>query len=288
RTRSGRIGGSPDLLERGRPGGHQVVRHDVVVREDDLDRFAGLEDDAILVEEHLVGDGSGADHAYAELAEPRARRAPFIARKLRRQPFADLEPIEDRGRRALSRGDLLDPREDRVEQGADLLLRPVLARNSRQRTHRRATLDVLADEPSERPERSRFLAAHVSQSLDGGASHEARRPASAELDLGDRIGGAVALAPIDLGSPFVEDEERVAAEPLAEVGIGSVMDADRLDRHLVAKIDLPPRLSRVLARVGLGSAGIRSARVAIDGARRLAAMRGVLLGSDTAARDVPA
>ena len=56
-----------DFLQRARLEEDQVVRHDVGVLENDFHRLAGLDYDALLVEEHLIGDGADADNPHAKL-----------------------------------------------------------------------------------------------------------------------------------------------------------------------------------------------------------------------------
>lgn len=65
----GRLGEEADFFQRPRPGDHQVMRHQVGVFKEDLRGLAGLHDDALLVEEHLVGNRPNGDHAHAQFAE---------------------------------------------------------------------------------------------------------------------------------------------------------------------------------------------------------------------------
>ena len=55
-------------------GDDEVVRHQVGVLEDELDRLARLHDEPLLVEEHLVEQRADADHAHAQLAQLLADR----------------------------------------------------------------------------------------------------------------------------------------------------------------------------------------------------------------------
>ena len=67
--RAHRLGSQADFLQGARLRDDQVVRHQIGVLEDDLDRLARLDDDPFLVEEHLIGHGADADHAHAQLAQ---------------------------------------------------------------------------------------------------------------------------------------------------------------------------------------------------------------------------
>ncbi len=92
-----RLAQQADLFERARLRHDEVVRHDVAVLEDDLDRLAGLGGDPILVEEHLVGDRAQADHPHAQVAQLAAGRRRLVGRAAARQRVAELDRVE-RGR----------------------------------------------------------------------------------------------------------------------------------------------------------------------------------------------
>ena len=81
------------------PGHDEVVRHQVGVLEDDLDRLAGLDDEPVLVEEHLVDHRAQPDHPDAQVAQLAADQRRLVGRKQARQRVAQLQGVEcGRGR----------------------------------------------------------------------------------------------------------------------------------------------------------------------------------------------
>src|SRR5438093_17992 len=80
---SGRRVALADFLEATRQGEHEVVRHQVVVFEDDLDGFSGAYDQAVDVIPHLLGHGADAQHADAQFAQFLADGLRLIQRQRR-------------------------------------------------------------------------------------------------------------------------------------------------------------------------------------------------------------
>ena len=136
------------------------MRHHVAVLEEDLHRLAGLYDNPIDVVTHLLEDRADADHPHAQSGQLLAQGSCLVGRQQRGQGIAKLQRVESRGGGPVTYRDLADIRDQALEQRPGLFGRPVSGWNLLQRQDRLVTIDVVADELSQRPEGGRLLASN--------------------------------------------------------------------------------------------------------------------------------
>ena len=155
--RGGLLGHDPDLFEGAGGGDDEVMGHQVVVLEDDLDGLARLDDDPVLVEQHLVGHGPHPDHPDAQDAQLLADLPPLVAGQEGGERVGELQGVERGGRRAVGGGDRPDVGHQAVQERPGLVGGPVRRRDALEGADGDGPVFAGLDEPREHLERRPFL-----------------------------------------------------------------------------------------------------------------------------------
>ena len=263
-----RLGQEADLLQRPGLHDHEVVRHQVGVLEDELDRLAGLDDEPVLVERHLLGQVptriTRTPSSPSSACGPLGLGRPAAARRGRRRIAGRRAPAGDVRSAAGVLRHVGDDHDRAAAAPRPWASRP---RDALQGADGGGAVGVVPDEPGERRERLGFLAADGGQGGHRRAADDRRRSAAGRARTCCCAPGPSCLSCLKTRlAAGVEDLEGEALEPLAEVAVGAVVDDDRLDRQLGAQIDLPPRVVRVLLACASGRRRRKAPLVvAVDG-----------------------
>ena len=276
RIRRARLGDLPKLFHRARPGEDKIVRHQIEILKQELDRFPLLDDDHFFVIGHAFRQGADADDAHAELAELDANLARLIDRQQGCQRIGEFQRVERILPGALLGRNLADMREHQLDQLDRLVvLGPILFRNALDRMDGGHAVGVSLDEFAQGLEGLGFLAAHGGERGHGSAADHhggVDAPREGMLDLGCRRG--LLEEDVDVLAGEVEDLERVSIEPFAERAIGAVVDHDGVDGEFGAEIDFPPGVGLVFDGMGLPAAAEAADLVAVDGSAGTGAIGG--------------
>ena len=233
-----------DLLQVARRDDDEVVRHDVRVLEHELDRLAGLHDEPLLVEAHLVEQRADADDADADLAQFLSRRLRLGRREQPRERLAELHHVERHGRGPLGHRQRADELHHRVEVRLGIVLRPVASGDAEQRLHRGGAVGVGGEELGDGLERVGLLAADAGERehrrlADDPFGRRPRRPRTRPSPSG--VGFFTDWKTVFLSASSTRRVKLLSR--VAEVAVGAVPDDD-LARSGPRGRDRPPTTGR--------------------------------------------
>ena len=163
---------------------HEVVRHDVGVLEDELDRLAGLHDQPLLVEAHLVEERADADDAHADLAPvPCAPPSPRPAASSPASPSPNCIMSSATGVVRSATGSERMNFITASRRAWRVFLRPVARRDAQKRLHRGGAVVAVGDELGDGLERVGFLPANAGEREHRRLADDPFRRHRADLEL---------------------------------------------------------------------------------------------------------
>ena len=243
------------------------MRHQVVVLEDDLHRFAGFHGHLIPVEEHLIDDRAELEDANAQVSKLLPDQRSLVTRQEGCKRLAQLQGVHDGGDIPIADRDALHVSQQVFEQGAGLVLRPVSRRDSQDGLHGGMPVRAVPDKLLDGLECLILLAANRGQRRHGRAPNGPFRSAPLKFEAQGTVGsGRCLYASLLKQHPAIraEDLQGEIVESVPQAPLVAVKDRDRVDRQFGAEVDLPPGVGTVFLRVCLSSHSVQARGVTVD------------------------